>query len=259
MRYAIIADTTDRCKKALQRMEEAFSALPQASPEEADVWIVVGGDGFLLKCLHSQLEEGKRIHPIFGINCGTEGFLLNPIRSDHSLRERLAQAVEVLLHPLEAHIKTQKGEELHLFAINEVSLLRSTFQTAQLRLSLEGKVRMPSLRGDGLLVATPAGSTAYNLSARGPILPLTANLLALTPINPFRPRAWRGALIPRETVIKVEVLEAQKRPVSLSADFHEIYNVREVYVRERGDVSLTLLFDPDRHLNERILSEQFES
>jgi NAD+ kinase len=216
----------------------------------------LGGDGFLLQTLHEMLSR-ERICPVFGINRGTVGFLMNEWRLD-GLNDRIRGARAFSVAPLKMVAETVSGERLVHHAINEVSLLRETRQTAWLEVSVNGRVVLPELVCDGVLVATPAGSTAYNLSAQGPILPLGSNLVALTPISPFRPRRWRGALIPDELKILVRVLDATKRPVSAVADQYEVRDVCTVEVLVDRTQTLTLLFDPEHALDERITMEQFE-
>jgi len=226
------------------------------SPEEADVVVVLGGDGFLLHVLHQMLDTNT-VKPCYGINLGTVGFMLNRNTSSRGIAERVARAREIEVVPLEMDAITQDGEHHHFFAINEVSLLRETRQSAKLEVSINGKVRMQELAGDGVLVATPAGSTAYNLSANGPILPLGSRLLALTPISPFRPRRWKGAILPESAHVTFRVREAEKRPVAAVADQKEVREVAEVRITSARDHKLTLLFDPGKTLEERIFSEQF--
>jgi len=223
-------------------------------PEAADVVIALGGDGLMLECLHRFMDRDM---PIFGMNCGSVGFLLNRYRED-DLLDRLRGAQTVALHPLRMRADTVDGEHVEALAINEVSLLRETRQTAKLRIRVDSVVRLTELICDGVLVATPAGSTAYNLSAHGPIVPLGAGVLALTPISAFRPRRWRGALLPHHAEIGFDVLEAAKRPVSAVADYTEVRDVARVRVCEDRSVALRLLFDPEHNLEERILKEQFE-
>jgi NAD+ kinase len=194
--------------------------------------------------------------PIYGMNCGSVGFLMNDYRED-SLPQRLADAQAAVLHPLRMRATDAHGAVQEALAINEVSLLRETRQAAKIRILVDGKERLPEVICDGVLVATPAGSTAYNLSAHGPIVPLGANLLPLTPISAFRPRRWRGALLPADAEVVFEILEAAKRPVAAVADYTEVRDVRRVEVREDRSVTLTLLFDPDHGLHERIIAEQF--
>lgn len=242
-----------RTLAAQRAMAELVDRYPPVSFDEAEVIVALGGDGFLLHTLHRFLP--RRL-PIFGMNLGTVGFLMNEYRAE-GLDERLRNAVAMTLTPLRMRAETAEGEILTALAINEVSLLRESRQAASLRIKVDGVVRLDPLACDGALVATPAGSTAYNLSAHGPILPMDAGVLALTPVSPFRPRRWRGALLPRGAVIEFEILEPYKRPVSAVADFHEVRDVRRVTVREATDSPITLLFDLEHHLEERILREQF--
>ncbi|WP_156254911.1 NAD kinase [Sandarakinorhabdus oryzae] len=224
---------------------------------EADVVVALGGDGFLLHCLHEamQVQDPK---PMFGMNRGTVGFLMNDFKQG-GLEKRVAAAKNFVLHPLQMTATTASGRTVTHPAINEVSLLRETRQAAKIGIAIDGKLRMEELTCDGVLVATPAGSTAYNLSANGPILPLEADLLALTPISPFRPRRWRGALLPSASVIEFEVHEAKKRPISAVADQMEVRDVAHVKVAIDRSISLTLLFDPEYALDDRISLEQFAS
>ncbi len=241
--------------EAADAQRELVRRYGQAPVETADVVVALGGDGFLIETLHDTLH--RRL-PVFGMNRGSVGFLLNEWSAE-GLGERLARAQRVTLNPLRMVATRENGERVEGLALNEVSLLRETRQSAKLRILVDGVVRLPELICDGALVATPAGSTAYNLSAHGPIVPLGANVLALTPISAFRPRRWRGALVPRSAVIGFEVLEASKRPVSAVADFTEVRDAVSVTVREEPTISLDLLFDPDQNLDERILKEQFAS
>ncbi|MCL7423394.1 MAG: NAD kinase [Methylobacter sp.] len=249
-KIAFVAARTDVAQEALVELTERYIPVPI---EEAEVIVALGGDGFLLHTLHRFLP---RHLPVFGMNLGTVGFLMNEYRVE-GLGERLRRAVAIKLKPLRMHAETANGEIMTALAINEVSLLRESRQTAALRITVDGVVRLDPLVCDGALVATPAGSTAYNLSAFGPILPMNAGVLALTPVSPFRPRCWRGALLPHGASIEFVVLEPFKRPVSVVADFHEIRDVRKVKVSEATDVVISLLFDPEHHLEERILREQF--
>lgn len=223
--------------------------------DDADVIVALGGDGFMLETLHAALKVRK---PIFGMNMGSVGFLMNDFE-ENGLVERIAQASPTVVHPLAMRAVTVTGEERTGLAINEVSLLRQTRQSAKLAISVDDRVRMDELICDGILVATPAGSTAYNLSAHGPVVPLGAGILALTPISAFRPRRWRGALLPHTAAVTFEILEADKRPVSAVADDVEVRNVARVEVAERRDLALTMLFDADRSYEERVLAEQFAS
>jgi len=223
--------------------------------EDAQVIVALGGDGFMLETLHGALADGK---PIYGMNRGSVGFLMNEYSED-DLVERIAAAERAVIHPLSMVAVDSKRRHHKALAINEVSLLRQTRQTAKLRISIDGKVRMAELVCDGALVCTPAGSTAYNLSAHGPIIPINAQALALTPISAFRPRRWRGALLPHTARVTFEVLEADKRPVSAVADNVEVRDIVEVHVSEDRGVSLSMLFDAGRSLEERVLTEQFSA
>jgi NAD+ kinase len=226
-----------------------------ADPDKAETLVALGGDGFMLQTLHQMLEASCP-KPVFGMNRGTVGFLMNDWRIDR-LPERIANAKAIRVAPLEMCATTVGGEKFTYAAINEVSLLRETRQTAKIEISVNGRVALPELACDGVLVATPAGSTAYNLSAHGPILPLQAKMLALTPISPFRPRRWSGAILPDDTAVCFRILEAENRPVSAVADQIEVRDVARVEVRLDRDRSLTLLFDPEHALDERIAMEQF--
>jgi NAD+ kinase len=226
-----------------------------ADPEQAETLVALGGDGFMLQTLHRMLEAGV-MKPVFGINRGTVGFLMNDWRIDR-LPERIAGAKAIRVAPLQMQATTVSGQTFTYAAINEVSLLRETRQTAKIEIAVNGRVALPELACDGVLVATPAGSTAYNLSARGPILPLQAKMLALTPISPFRPRRWSGAILPDDTAVCFTILEAANRPVSAVADQIEVRDVARVEVRLDRERSLTLLFDPEHALDERIAMEQF--
>lgn len=220
---------------------------------DADVIVALGGDGFMLQTLHKTYKKGL---PIFGMNCGSVGFLMNDY-APNDLLERLGITEAQAIHPLRMKVKTAHGKTSSALAFNEVSMLRETRQAAKLRISIDERVRLEEMICDGILLSTPAGSTAYNLSVNGPILPIDAALLALTPISAFRPRRWRGALLPRRSKVLFEILEADKRPVSAVADHTEVREVVEVSVAEDTSVSATILFDPDRSLEERILAEQF--
>jgi NAD+ kinase len=227
-----------------------------ASDEKAQTWVALGGDGFMLHTLHRMLEGDCPHLPVFGMNRGTIGFLMNEWRLD-GLAERIAAAKAIRVAPLEMKATTVGGRRFTHAAINEVSLLRETRQTAKIEVLVNGHVVMPELVCDGVLVATPAGSTAYNLSAHGPILPLAAKMLALTPISPFRPRRWSGAILPDENEVCFRVLEPENRPVSAVADQFEVRDVAKVEIRLDRERSLTLLFDPEHALDERIAMEQF--
>ncbi|GGF85241.1 NAD kinase [Azorhizobium oxalatiphilum] len=249
-RIAFVASQTSEAEAARARLIQRYGAV---DVEDADVIVALGGDGLMLQSLHRFRDRSL---PIYGMHRGSVGFLMNTFR-EADLHERLAQASHVVIHPLLMETVDAAGERRTALAINEVSLLRQTYQAAKLRISIDGKVRLEELICDGVLVATPAGSTAYNLSAHGPILPLGTALLALTPISPFRPRRWRGALIPDRATIQITVLEADKRPVSAVADHQEVRDIVEVTARLDQSSSMDMLFDPDHGLDERILREQF--
>ena len=225
----------------------------QTPAAQADVVVALGGDGFMLEVLHRHLEHRT---PIYGMNFGSVGFLMNEY-AEEGLTERIGGAERAMIHPLVMSAIDARRRQHRALAINEVSLLRETRQTAKLRVSIDGTVRMPELICDGLLLATPAGSTAYNLSAYGPIIPLNGQVLAMTPISAFRPRRWRGALLPHTARATVEVLEAEKRPVSAVADNFEVREVVEVHIAEDRSTALCMLFDAGRSLEERVLAEQF--
>ncbi len=225
----------------------------QVAPEAAEAIVALGGDGFMLETLHRHIDRGI---PIYGMNRGTVGFLMNIYREE-GLHERLRRAQAVTLHPLRMVARTMDGTETEALAINEVSLLRETRQAAKIRIRIDGRVRLDELVCDGVLVATPAGSTAYNLSAHGPILPMGSGILALTPISAFRPRRWRGALLTHKARVTFEILEKEKRPVSAVADYTEVRDVAQVEVCEDRSVALSLMFDPEHNLEERIITEQF--
>ena len=227
---------------------------PDAGAAKADIVVALGGDGFMLQTLHNFLPAKK---PIYGMNLGSVGFLMNEYHED-DLETRLAAAESALLHPLRMRAVGPRGTTDAL-AFNEVSLLRQSRQAAKIRISVDGVVRIEELNGDGVLIATPVGSTAYNLSAHGPIIPLGVQILALTPITPFRPRRWRGALLPCSAHVVFEILESEKRSVSATADFTEVRDVVRVDVREIRTISCTLLFDPEHNLEERVLKEQFSA
>lgn len=251
-RLALLASPTEAGQSARAALEAHGDWV---SPDEADVLVALGGDGWMLQVLHDQLAEGTP-KPVFGMNRGTFGFLMNDFRED-GLEARIAGAKRFGVTPLRMRVRRADGtEEVHP-AINEVSLLRETRQTAKLQILVNGRVAIPELFCDGVLVATPAGSTAYNLSANGPILPLGSALLALTAISPFRPRRWGGAILPDATQVVIRVLDTDKRPVSAVADNQEVRGAAEVEVTLDRDRALTLLFDPEHALDERIAMEQF--
>lgn len=249
-KIALVAAPATPAQRAAARLRKRYDFVPV---DQADVIVALGGDGLMLETLHANIGQNV---PIYGMNRGSVGFLLNAYR-ETGLLKRLRAATLVTLHPLRMKARTVKGSVHAALAINEVSLLRETSQAAKLRIRIDGTVRMKELISDGALVATPAGSTAYNLSAHGPILPLGAELLALTPISAFRPRRWRGALLPASARIRFDVLEPMTRPVSAVADDTEIRDVKWVDIREDRKISLTLAFDPEHALEERIINEQF--
>jgi NAD+ kinase len=249
-RIAFLASTTDGAGSAQQALEAMHG---RCTPEDADILVALGGDGFMLQTLHRHGALGK---PVFGMKLGAVGFLMNHYRAE-DLLERLERAEPAVLRPLAMEAQTESGATVHSLAYNEVSLLRQTRQAAHLRIDLNGQPRLDELICDGVMVATPAGSTAYNFSASGPILPLGANVVALTPIAPFRPRRWRGAVLKAGTEVRFKVLDPYKRPVSATADSHEVRDVVEVAIREATGRTVTLLFDPEHNLEERILAEQF--
>ncbi len=251
---ALLVSDTPRAQEAAELLREDNAFVPL---DEADVAVVLGGDGQMLHALHEMLDTGHLV-PAYGINLGTVGFLMNKPKSSRSLAERIARAKQLTITPLAMTATLGSGEQQTRLAINEVSLLRETRQTARLEVSVNGKVRMAELYCDGVLVATPAGSTAYNLSANGPILPLTSSLVALTPISPFRPRRWRGAILPDHYETTFRVLDPDKRPVAAVADQKELRDIVEVQVKVARERQLTLLFDPGKTLEERIFAEQFQ-
>ena len=249
----LVSSHTDVAKAAEAMLRRRYRF---ADAEEADRLVALGGDGFMLQTLHEMLDGNRRCVPVFGMNRGTVGFLMNDWRID-VLLDRIEGAKAIRVAPLEMRATTVGGKTFTHAAMNEVSLLRETRQTAKIEISVNGRVALPELACDGVLVATPAGSTAYNLSARGPILPLQAKMLALTPISPFRPRRWSGAVLPDDTAISLTILEAHNRPVSAVADQTEVRDVAKVEIRLDRDRSLSLLFDPEHALDERIAMEQF--
>ena len=247
---AFVASETEEAETARRELAARYGDVP---PEEADIIVALGGDGLMLQTMHRHLRS--RI-PIYGMNRGSVGFLLNDYHAD-DLLARLARAETTVIHPLCMTAYDRHGVKHEALAINEVSLFRQIYQAAKLRISVDGKVRMDELICDGILLSTPAGSTAYNLSAHGPILPINAPLLVLTPISPFRPRRWRGALLPNTARVTIEVLEPEKRPVSAVADNTEFRDVITVGITEESDIEIFMMFDPGHTLAERIISEQF--
>ncbi len=249
-RIAFVASTTAEALEARVRLVKRYG---DTAPDDADVVVALGGDGLMLQTLHRFMTSGK---PIYGMHRGTVGFLMNDFHEDR-LPERLAEAETTLIHPLLMCAMDARGQRHESHAINEVSLFRQTYQAARLRVLIDGKERLAELVSDGVMVATPAGSTAYNLSAQGPIIPINAPLLALTPISPFRPRRWRGALLPDTAKVVIEVLEAEKRPVAAVADHDEVRAVQSVEIEMDHKIAIPMLFDPGHSLDERILREQF--
>lgn len=253
-RIACLADETDTAQQAYAELTAHYNFVEIAGKRtKPDALVVLGGDGFMLQMLRKYMHRGI---PIYGMNCGTVGFLMNHYTKDHLL-ERVQKARRHNVHPLSMYVQTVDKKEKQVLAFNEVSLFRESRQTAKIRVSIDHVVRVSELVADGVIVATPAGSTAYNFSAGGPIIPLSANVLALTPLAPFRPRRWKGALLPSSSSITFEILDAQKRPVSAVADSTEIRDVKSVSVFEERSISVPLLFDPERNLEERITAEQF--
>ena len=249
-RIAFVAGTTPEAREACARLEKRYG---NADPAKADVIVALGGDGLMLQTLHKFMKSGK---PIYGMHRGTVGFLMNEF-AEEKLAERLAKAHITVIHPLLMQARDAQGRAHEHRAINEVSLFRQSAQASHLRILIDGQERLAELVSDGVLVATPAGSTAYNLSVQGPIIPINATLMALTPISPFRPRRWRGALLPDKARVTFEVLEAQKRPVAAVADHDEVRSVHSVDIRIDHGISINMLFDPGHNLDERILREQF--
>ena len=249
-KIGFIASGADEARAAKTRLAARYGGV---APGEADVIVALGGDGLMLQTLHAFMNTGT---PIYGMNCGSVGFLMNEFAED-GVPERLEAASRTNVHPLVMTAVDAAGKSHTAFAINEVSLLRQSYQAAKLRIDVDGRTRLEELICDGLLVATPAGSTAYNLSAHGPILPIYAPLLALTPISAFRPRTWRGALLPDHVTVTITALEADKRPINAVADNVEFKSVVEVAVKQDRDAQSVILFDPDHSWDERILTEQF--
>jgi NAD+ kinase len=249
-RIAFVASPAPEARKALKRLVKRYG---NVTPSKADVVVALGGDGLMLRTLRQAMKAGR---PIYGMHRGTIGFLMNEFR-ENGLKERLAAAETTIIHPLVMRARDTKGKLHEHYAINEVSLFRQTYQVARLAIFVDGKERLPELMADGVLISTPAGSTAYNLSAQGPIIPINAPMLAVTPISPFRPRRWRGALLPDSARVTVQVLDPERRPVAAVADHAEVRSVREVDVHMDHSISMQMMFDPGHSLDERILSEQF--
>jgi NAD+ kinase len=247
---AFVASHTPEAREAYGRLEKRYG---NADPAKADVIVALGGDGLMLQTLHKFMNSGK---PIYGMHRGTVGFLMNEFVEER-LTERLSNAHITVIHPLVMQARDAQGRTHEHRAINEVSLFCQSAQAAHLQIMIDGQERLAELISDGVLVATPAGSTAYNLSAQGPIIPINAPLLALTPISPFRPRRWRGALLPNKAKVTIEIMDADKRPVAAVADHDEVRSVRRVDIAMDHNISINMLFDPGHNLDERILREQF--
>ena len=250
-KIAFVAAQQPEAQDALKVLAHRYGNM---APDQADVIVALGGDGFMLESLHGAIGSGT---PIYGMNRGTVGFLMNEYLTE-GLPERIARAQAVSLRPLKMTATDVSGNTTTALAINEVSLLRESRMAAKIRIFIDGIARLDEMICDGVLVATPAGSTAYNLSAHGPIIPMGADLLALTPISVFRPRRWRGALLPRKAEIAFEILQPELRPVSATADYTEVRDVKRVEIHQDHSHRLELLFDPEHNLEERILKEQFE-
>ncbi len=251
MKLHFVSSQAPEAIKAAQKLKHLFGQAPR---DDADVIVALGGDGLMLETVHTVIDSNQAI---FGMNRGSVGFLMNEFETA-DLTDRIAAATETTIHPLKMTVTDKKGTTHSALAFNEVSMLRQQHQAAKLRISIDGKVRLDELVCDGIIIATPAGSTAYNLSAHGPILPINSPLLALTPISPFRPRRWRGAILSHEAEVEIEMLEANKRPVSAVADQTEFRDVVKVVVSEDEKRSARLLFDDGHSLAERVLNEQFQ-
>ncbi len=250
-RVAFVADDSPQAEDALKSLTKAYG---QNDVKKADVVVALGGDGFMLEALHTHMDKNV---PIFGMHRGTIGFLMNKY-DEQDLFERLNQAEEMVFHPLRMTALTSDGISHDALAINEVSMLRQTRQAAKIKIFIDGRERMSELVCDGALVCTPAGSSAYNLSVDGPVLPIGSDILALTPISAFRPRRWRGAILPHTAMVRFVILNPEKRPVSAVADREEVRDVVEVTVREDRSIGMKMLFDPEHNLEERIIAEQFQ-
>ncbi|PCI34541.1 MAG: NAD kinase [Alphaproteobacteria bacterium] len=249
-KIALAASETEMAQEAATRLKALYDFAPL---EDADVIVALGGDGFILHLIHDIMPHRASI---FGMNRGTVGFLLNDFQED-ALIERIKISTPITLHPLRMTVETENGDRSEALAINEVSLLRQTRQTAKIRILVDGKIRMEELVCDGILISTPAGSTAYNLSAHGPIIPMSAEILAMTPISAFRPRRWKGALLPHNSKVTFEIIDPGKRPVSAVADTREVRHVTRVSIEQDRSIKINLLFDSHHTLEERILNEQF--
>jgi len=252
-RLALLASPTERAEEAAEALRGCADWVPV---DEAEAVVVLGGDGFMLEAMHRMIENA-RVVPVYGLNLGTVGFLMNRYTKGCRVLERIAKARRIAVSPLKMDAVTQDGTTQSFYAINEVSLLRETRQTAKIEIGVNERVRIAELAGDGVLLATPVGSTAYNYSANGPILPLDSRMLALTPISPFRPRRWKGAILPDRSRVTFRVLEPGKRPVAAVADQKELRDIAEVHLQIDRTRELTLLFDPGHALDDRIVAEQF--
>ncbi|AFC86278.1 NAD kinase [Frateuria aurantia] len=250
MRLAFVANETEVAQQAREALVARYASVP---PEQAEVIVPLGGDGFMLRTLHAYRRLGI---PFYGMKLGHVGFLMNHYQQS-DLPERVRRAQSTRLYPLAMQVTDIHGRQHRALAFNEVALLRQTNQAAHVEVGLDGEVKLPALVCDGVLVSTPAGSTAYNLSAHGPILPLGANVLALTPISPFRPRRWRGAILPDATRVTLRILDPGKRPASITADFFEVRDMTRVEIGQSRDEGVQLMFDPEHNLEQRILDEQF--
>ena len=252
-RLALLASPTERAQEAAEALRDCADWV---GLDEADAAVVLGGDGFMLDAMHKMIDEDM-VRPVYGLNLGTVGFLMNRYQKNCRVLERMNKAKRIAVSPLRMEAVTQSGVVESFYAINEVSLLRETRQTAKIEISVNERVRIAELASDGVLLATPVGSTAYNYSANGPILPLDSQMLALTPISPFRPRRWRGAILPDRSRVTFRVLESAKRPVAAVADQKELRDIAEVRLAIDRGKELTLLFDAGHALDERIVAEQF--
>ncbi len=250
-KISFLASDSAEAKRALKSLTKSFG---NARPDDADVLVALGGDGLMLQALHGCLKSGL---PVYGMNRGSVGFLMNDFKVS-DLPARLNAAEQTLIRPLRMVAKTHDGKKHERLAFNEVSFLRQRSQAAKLRLTVDGRVRLDEMICDGMMVASPVGSTAYNLSAHGPILPIGSPLLALTPISVFRPRRWRGAILPNAAIVQIDILESEKRPVAAVADHEEVRNVTSVEIVEDKKRSVKMLFDPGHSLAERVLNEQFK-
>ncbi|MCK5425286.1 MAG: NAD kinase, partial [Emcibacter sp.] len=249
-KIALVASETEAAQEAAAALKEHYDFSPV---DEADIIVALGGDGFILHLIHDIMPHKASI---FGMNRGTVGFLLNEFR-ENDLFARIAASTPITLHPLRMTAETEDGEKIQALAINEVSLLRQTRQTAKIRVLVDEKLRMDELVCDGILLSTPAGSTAYNLSAHGPIIPMSAEIMAMTPISAFRPRRWKGALLPQSSKVTFEIIDPAKRPVSAVADIKEVRHITKVSIEQDRSIKINLLFDSHHTLEERILNEQF--